>query len=68
GKSNWSYAIVPVLGPITGGMIGAVIYRLFYKGAFDAMSIVAFILLIVTCVLGIALNKSKNAKGIESIY
>ncbi|MGO3049641.1 aquaporin family protein [Staphylococcus casei] len=68
GKSNWSYAIVPVLGPITGGMIGAVIYRLFYKGAFDAMSIVAIILLIVTCVLGIALNKSKNAKGIESIY
>ncbi len=32
GNSNWGYAIVPVLGPITGGMIGAVIYRLFYKG------------------------------------
>ncbi|MEJ7509230.1 aquaporin, partial [Staphylococcus simulans] len=58
GKSNWSYAIVPVLGPITGGMIGAVIYRLFYKGAFDTMSVVAIVLLIVTIALGIVLNKA----------
>ena len=68
GKSNWSYAIVPVLGPITGGMIGAVIYRLFYKGAFDTMSVVAIVLLIVTIALGIVLNKAKSAKGIESVY
>ena len=67
GKSNWGYAIVPVLGPITGGMMG-VIYRLFYKGAFDAMSVVAIVLLIVTIVLGLVLNKGKDAKGIESIY
>ena len=68
GKSNWSYAIVPVLGPITGGMIGAVIYRLFYKGAFDTMSVVAIVLLIVTIALGVVLNKAKSAKGIESVY
>lgn len=27
GGSNWGYAIVPVLGPIAGGMLGAVIYK-----------------------------------------
>ncbi len=42
-------------------MIGAVIYRLFYKGAFDMMSVVA-VLLIVTIALGIVLNKSKVQK------
>ena len=68
GNSNWSYAIVPVLGPITGGMIGAVIYRLVYKGAFDMMSVLAIVLLIVTIALGIVLNKSKSVKGIESVY
>lgn len=68
GNSNWSYAIVPVLGPITGGMIGAVIYRLVYKGAFDMMSVLTIVLLIVTIALGIVLNKSKSAKGIESVY
>ena len=26
GKSNWSYAWIPVLGPLLGGMIGAVVY------------------------------------------
>ena len=48
--------------------MGAVIYRLFYKGAFDMMSVVSIVLLIVTIALGIALNKAKSAKGIESIY
>ena len=31
GGSNWGYAIVPVLGPIAGGMLGAVIYKVFIK-------------------------------------
>ena len=57
-----------MLGPVTGGMIGAVIYRLFYKGAFDTMSVVAIVLLIITLILGVTLNKAKNAKGIETIY
>ena len=62
GNSNWGYAIVPILGPITGGMMGAVIYRLFYKGAFDMMSVVSIVLLIVTIALAIALNKAKSAR------
>ncbi len=29
GGSNWSYAIVPILGPIAGGLLGAVVYAVF---------------------------------------
>ena len=53
GGSNWWYAIVPVLGPIAGGMIGAVIYR-FYKNEFTFMSGVSIVVLIVTLLIGFA--------------
>ena len=26
GKTNWSYAWIPVLGPLVGGVIGALVY------------------------------------------
>ncbi|MDT3959668.1 MIP/aquaporin family protein [Staphylococcus kloosii] len=68
GKSNWGYAIVPVLGPIAGGMLGAVIYRLFYKGDFDAGSVIGLIVVIIALVLGLVLNKSNKQKDVESIY
>lgn len=28
GNSNWSYAWIPVVGPIVGGIIGAVCYQM----------------------------------------
>lgn len=68
GHSNWQYAIVPVLGPISGGMMGAVLYRLFYKGVFDTMSGVAIVVLIITLILGTVLNKADKTGNIESIY
>ncbi len=34
GGSNWSYAIVPILGPIAGGLLGAVVC-VFYKHTFN---------------------------------
>jgi glycerol uptake facilitator protein len=30
GPSDWSYAWVPVLGPLIGGAIGALLYGAFY--------------------------------------
>lgn len=68
GGSNWGYAIVPVLGPIAGGMLGAVIYKVFYKGQFDLICAVGILLVIVTLVLGLALNKANKSNDIESIY
>ena len=38
GDSNWSYAWIPVLGPVLGGVYGA----LFYKAVFTAESGVTF--------------------------
>lgn len=68
GKSNWSYAIVPVLGPIAGGMLGAVLYKLLYKGQFDLVSLIGVIVLIVTLVLGLIFNKNAKKGDIETIY
>ncbi|WP_412520463.1 MIP/aquaporin family protein [Staphylococcus simulans] len=67
GGSQWSYAIVPVLGPIAGGMLGACIYRAAYKGAFDALSVVSIVLTIATLILGLVLNKI-DKKDISTIY
>lgn len=68
GGSNWSYAIVPVLGPIAGGMLGAVIYEVFYKQTFNVSCVVGIILVIITLVLGVVLNRTSKSKDIESIY
>lgn len=68
GGSNWSYAIVPVLGPIAGGMLGAVIYEVFYKQTFNVSCVVGIILVIITLVLGVILNRTSKSNDIESIY
>ncbi|PTE67898.1 aquaporin [Staphylococcus devriesei] len=68
GSSNWCYAIVPVLGPIAGGMLGAVIFKVFYKGQFDLICAVGIVVVIATLLLGLALNKSNKSKDIETIY
>ncbi|MGV3489387.1 MAG: MIP/aquaporin family protein [Tuberibacillus sp.] len=47
GSSNWGYAWIPVVGPILGGMFGA----LFYKGAFQGEWTVAFWVIAVILVL-----------------
>lgn len=68
GGSNWSYAIVPVLGPIAGGMLGDIIYEVFYKQTFNASCLVGVIVLIITLILGVILNIASNRNDIESIY
>lgn len=53
GGSNWSYAPIPILGPIIGGIYGAQFYNVIFKGNigiwFWIMSVVVVI------ILGIAL-------------
>ena len=70
GKSNWSYAIVPVLGPMADGMLGAIVYEVFYKQTFNFSCFIGLIVLIFTLILGVILNKISQNKNndIESIY
>ncbi|EGA88935.1 glycerol uptake facilitator [Planococcus donghaensis MPA1U2] len=35
GSSDWSYAWVPVVGPIFGGIYGALFYKALFTGAYD---------------------------------
>ncbi|QLK85913.1 MIP/aquaporin family protein [Staphylococcus sp. 17KM0847] len=67
GGSDWAYAIVPVLGPIVGGMLGAVIYRLVFQNVIDAWTIVTCILVALTLLLGQVMNKKANKEDIAQI-
>lgn len=58
GSSNFAYAIVPILGPIAGGMFGATLYRLLFKGQFATIDFISVIVMIGVLVLGVVLNKS----------
>ncbi|MEJ7540887.1 MIP/aquaporin family protein [Staphylococcus intermedius] len=67
GGSGWGYAIVPILGPMVGGMLGTVIYRLAFKGIFDVWTVVTLIALVLTLLLGVALNKKSPQEEIAKI-
>ncbi|MGV3042799.1 MIP/aquaporin family protein [Staphylococcus rostri] len=67
GSSDWSYAIVPVLGPIVGGMLGAVIYRLVFESTFDVWTIITVVLVACTLVLGQIMNKKSSRDDIAKI-
>ncbi|MCE4957201.1 MIP/aquaporin family protein [Macrococcoides caseolyticum] len=57
GTSNFKYAIVPILGPIAGGMLGASLYRLIYKGTFEFIDMISIVVFIIVLLLGVVLNK-----------
>ncbi|MGK0554515.1 MIP/aquaporin family protein [Macrococcus capreoli] len=57
GTSNIKYAIVPILGPIAGGMLGASLFRLLFKGKFEMIDMISFVVFIVVLILGVILNK-----------
>ncbi|MFD2830096.1 MIP/aquaporin family protein [Corticicoccus populi] len=58
GSSNFKYAIVPVLGPISGGILGATVYNALFLGVVNGFLYVAIAMVIATLVLGVILNKS----------
>lgn len=57
GTSNFKYAIVPILGPIAGGMFGASLFRMLFKGKFEMIDMISIVVLIVVLILGVILNK-----------
>jgi glycerol uptake facilitator protein len=50
GSSNWSYAWIPVIGPIIGGIEGAVLYRALFQGEISALGI-ANTVLVLACIV-----------------
>ncbi|GGA96123.1 aquaporin family protein [Macrococcus hajekii] len=58
GSSNWAYAIVPVLGPIAGGMLGATLYHLLFKGEIEMIGWISLLVTALTIVLGFVMNKT----------
>lgn len=58
GSSNWKYAWIPVVGPILGGSLGAVFYKIIFEGTTSAVywGVVA----VVVVILAVAYGMSKK--------
>lgn len=68
GKSNWSYAWIPVVGPILGGALGAVSYQAFFSGKITStfwlvVAIVAVVLVIAYSYSNKKVNTMKITKN-----
>ncbi|HBM8140190.1 aquaporin, partial [Staphylococcus aureus] len=50
------------------GLLGAVVYAVFYKHTFNIGCAIAIVVVIITLILGYILNKSSKKGDIESIY
>jgi len=61
GKSNWSYAWIPVVGPVIGGSFGA----LFYQQVFEGKNSIAF-WLVGAIVLAVLLGAQYSVRKEES--
>ncbi len=63
GSSNWGYAWIPVVGPIIGGVLGAI----FYKAAFVDQSSTAVIALVVFLFVAVLIGRmgSRKIEGID---
>ncbi|HGL6330947.1 TPA: MIP/aquaporin family protein [Staphylococcus aureus] len=53
---------------IADGLLGAVVYAVFYKHTFNIGCAIAIVVVIITLILGYILNKSSKKGDIESIY
>lgn len=65
--SNWKYALVPIIGPLVGGTLGAGLYLLFYQGngyAWVALSIVAIAVVIL---FALYCNKRYLGEAVEKL-
>lgn len=62
GKSDWGYAWIPVVGPIIGGILGALFYSFAFKGSGYAAVGVLAVVLVIFLVIGHIGGRS-NAQG-----
>ncbi|STY75726.1 Uncharacterised protein [Macrococcoides caseolyticum] len=64
GSSNWKYAVVPMVGPMVGGVFGATLFHVLFKEDQYMLFGLSIALIVATLVLGVFLNKAvlKNEK------
>lgn len=62
GGSDWGYSWVPVVGPIIGGIYGALFYRAVFANELTAVFWV-FTLIVVVLLIGAAMNELKEDKS-----
>ncbi|MFD1848995.1 MIP/aquaporin family protein [Oceanobacillus bengalensis] len=66
GSSDWSYAWIPVVGPIMGGIYGAVFYHGLFLGDFSVLfwvlSAIVFILIVGAVIMELKKNASLEIK------
>lgn len=64
GHSNWKYAVVPMVGPMVGAIFGTTLYHVLFKSDQFGMFIISIVLIVLTLILGVVLNKAilKNEK------
>lgn len=58
GSSNFKYAVVPVVGPLTGGPLGAAVYNAVFMGQPDIFLWLTIIATVLVLMFGVFLNKS----------
>lgn len=61
GSSNWKYAWIPVLGPVIGGVGGAIFYQELYKGN-ASLAILGLLLVVLACIVILHLQNKKLEK------
>lgn len=57
GISNFKYAVVPFVGPLTGGALGAAVYNTVFTGKSDIFLIVTIGATVLVLLFGVFLNK-----------
>ena len=63
GRSDWGYAWIPVVGPILGGVFGALLYKALFKQEIGILLWVTALLILLVVIM--AVFKEKNGKSIE---
>ncbi len=66
GSSNWNYSWIPVVGPILGGVYGALFYNALFKGQIGKRFLVATVVIIVIMVLAFIGDRKAGRKFLNS--
>lgn len=60
GSSDWSYAWIPVLGPIIGGTLGALLYKALFKQEINSMLYVVAPIVIIVALMAYLAERKKD--------